>query len=167
MTHHLLSARCVKEQLRRPGSCSEGPLSNVHDHGTYSRYHYISMISVCWGGMILFSIYCLRVVLMSFLAIPHNGKLCDPPACFLKNKKDGVACRPSCRHTANPAACSIAGRKSWNKALLPATSLHAANFMLVSARYFIPLHSPINFFWNSFPENGRRTIAITSWREAA
>ena len=167
MTHHLLSARCVKEQLRRPGSCSEGPLSNVHDHGTYSRYHYISMISVCWGGMILFSIYCLRVVLMSFLAIPHNGKLCDPPACFLKNKKDGVACRPSCRHTATLVACSIAGRKSWNKALLPATSLHTANFMLVSARYFIPLHSPLSFFWNSFPENGRRTIATTSWREAA
>ena len=150
MTHHLLSARCVKEQLRRSGSCSEGPLSNVHDHGTYSRYHYISMISVCWGGMILFSIYCLRVVLMSFLAIPHNGKLCDPPACFLKNKKDGVACRPSCRHTATLVACSIAGRKSWNKALLPATSLHAANFMLVSARYFIPPPFSDNFFLELF-----------------
>ena len=34
MTHHLLSARRVKGQLRRPGSCSESPLSNVHDHGT-------------------------------------------------------------------------------------------------------------------------------------
>ena len=34
MTHHWLSARCVKEQLRRPCSYSEGPLSNVHDHGT-------------------------------------------------------------------------------------------------------------------------------------
>lgn len=161
MTHHLLSARCVKEQLRRPGSCSKGPLSNVHDHGTYSRYHYISMISVCWGGMILFSIYCLRVVLMSFLAIPHNGKLCDPPACFLKNKKDGVACRPSCRHTATPAACSITGRKSWNKALLPSI------LCLYPQDILFPLHSPINFFWNSFPENGRRTIATTSWREAA
>lgn len=150
MTHHLLSARCVKEQLRRPGSCSEGPLSNVHDHGTYSRYHYISMISVCWGGMILFSIYCLRVVLMSFLAIPHNGKLCDPPACFLKNKKDGVACRPCCRHTATPAACSIAGRKSWNKALLPATSLHAVNLMLVSARCFIPPPFSGKFFLELF-----------------
>ncbi len=31
MTHHLLSARRVKGQLRRPGSCSESPLSNVHD----------------------------------------------------------------------------------------------------------------------------------------
>lgn len=30
-----------------------------------------------------------------------------------------------------------------------------------------PRHSPVNFFWNSFPENGRRTIATTSWREAA
>ena len=133
MTHHLLSARRVKGQLRRPGSCSESPLSNVHDHETYSRYHYISMISVCWGGMILFSIYCLRVVLMSFLAIPHNGKFCDPSACFLKNKKDGIACRPSCRHTATLVACSIAGRKSWNKALLPATSLHAVNLFYSSA----------------------------------
>ena len=150
MTHHLLSARCVKEQLRRPCSYSEGLLSNVHDHGTYSRYHYISMISVCWGGMILFSIYCLRVVLMSFLAIPHNGKFCDPSACFLKNKKDGVACRPSCRHTANPAACSIAGRKSWNKTLLSATSLHAANLMLVSARYFIPPPFSGKFFLELF-----------------
>ena len=150
MTHHLLSARCVKEQLRRPGSCSEGPLSNVHDHGTYSRYHYISMISVCWGGMILFSIYCLRVVLMSFLAIPHNGKFCDPSACFLKNKKDGVACRPSCRHTATLVACSIAGRKSWNKTLLSATSLHAANLMLVSARYFIPPPFSGKFFLELF-----------------
>lgn len=104
---------------------------------------------------------------MSFLAIPHNGKFCDPPACFLKNKKDGVACRPSRRHTATPAACSIAGRKSWNKALLPATSLHAVNLMLVSARYFIPPPFSGKFFWNSFPENGRRTIATTSWREAA
>ncbi|MFR4224481.1 MAG: hypothetical protein ACLT38_13340 [Akkermansia sp.] len=34
MTHHWLSARCVKEQLRRPCSYSEGLLSNVHDHGT-------------------------------------------------------------------------------------------------------------------------------------
>ena len=52
MMHHLLSARRVKEQLRRPGSCSESPLSNVHDHGTYSRYHYISMIPVCWGCVV-------------------------------------------------------------------------------------------------------------------
>ena len=52
MTHHLLSARRVKGQLRRPGSCSESPLSNVHDHETYSRYHYISMIPVCWGCVI-------------------------------------------------------------------------------------------------------------------
>ena len=97
-----------------------------------------------------FSIYCLRVVLMSFLAIPHNGKFCDPSACFLKNKKDGVACRPSCRHTANPAACSIAGRKSWNKTLLSATSLHAANLMLVSARYFIPPPFSGKFFLELF-----------------
>jgi len=41
-------------------------------------------------------------------------------------------------NTTTPAACIIAGRKSWNKALLPATSLHAANLMPVSARYFIP-----------------------------
>ena len=92
----------------------------------------------------------LRVVLMSFLAIPHNGKFCDPSACFLKNKKDGVACRPSCRHTANPAACSIAGRKSWNKKLLSATSLHAANLMLVSARYFIPPPFSGKFFLELF-----------------
>lgn len=84
-----------------------------------------------------------------------------------ENKKDGVACRPCCRHTANPAACSIAGRKSWNKTLLSATSLHAANLMLVSARYFIPPPFSGKFFWNSFPENGRRTIATISWREAA
>ncbi|HJI24961.1 MULTISPECIES: hypothetical protein [Akkermansia] len=87
---------------------------------------------------------------MSFLAIPHNGKFCDPSACFLKNKKDGVACRPSCRHTANPAACSIAGRKSWNKTLLSATSLHAANLMLVSARYFIPPPFSGKFFLELF-----------------
>ena len=31
------------------------------------------------------------------------------------------------------AACSIAGRKSWNKALLPATSLHAVNLFYSSA----------------------------------
>jgi len=62
-----------------------------------------------------------------------TGKFCDPPACFLKNKKDGIACRPSCRNTATPVACSIAGRKSWNKALLPATSLHAVNLFYSSA----------------------------------
>lgn len=53
------------------------------------------------------------------LAIPRNGKFCGPPVCFLKNKKDGVACRLSRRNTATPVACSITGRKSWNKALLP------------------------------------------------
>ena len=87
---------------------------------------------------------------MSFLAISPNGKFCDPPACFLKNKKDGIACRPSCRNTATPVACSIAGRKSWNKALLPATSLHAANLMLVSARYFIPPPFSGKFFLELF-----------------
>lgn len=167
MTHHLLSARCVKEQLRRPGSCSEGPLSNVHDHGTYSRYHYISMISVCWGGMILFSIYCLRVVLMSFLAIPHNGKLCDPPACFLKIRKTALLAVPAAAIQQLQLLAALQAENHGIKHYCRQHHCMPSILCLYPQDVLFPRHSPVSFFWNSFPENGRRTIATTSWREAA
>ena len=57
MTHHWLSARCVKEQLRRPCSYSEGPLSNVHDHGEPLPLHFNDIGLLGMRGSLIFSAF--------------------------------------------------------------------------------------------------------------